>query len=87
MINWKVRIRNKNFWLSLVPAVLLLVQLVAKTFGVTIDLGETGNNLLQIVNVVFLILAMLGIVNDPTTAGLEDSYQAMKYEVPKRKGG
>ena len=40
MINWKVRIRNKNFWLALIPAVLLLVQVVAAVFGFTIDLGD-----------------------------------------------
>ena len=26
MINWIVRIKNKSFWLAIIPAVLLLVQ-------------------------------------------------------------
>ena len=26
MINWIVRIKNKNFWLAAIPALLLLVQ-------------------------------------------------------------
>ena len=34
MINWKVRIRNKNFWLAVVPALLLAVQAVLALFGV-----------------------------------------------------
>nr|DAQ38639.1 MAG TPA: holin [Caudoviricetes sp.] len=33
MINWVVRIKNKNFWLAFIPAVLLLVQTVAAVFG------------------------------------------------------
>ena len=83
MINWKVRIRNKNFWIALVPAVLLLGQSVAALFGWTVELDEMGSRLLAVVNQVFALLAILGIVNDPTTAGLGDSVQAMSYEKPK----
>ena len=39
-INWKVRIKNKTFWLSLIPTVLVLIQLVMRTFGVELDFGE-----------------------------------------------
>lgn len=84
MINWKVRIKNKMFWLTLIPAVLLLVQVVAAVFGYTLDLGDLGNKLLAVVNAAFGILAMLGIVTDPTTAGLSDSAQALTYEKPKK---
>lgn len=83
MINWKVRIKNKTFWLTLIPAVLLLVQVVAATFGFTLDLGELGNNLIAVVNALFAVLAILGIVTDPTTAGVSDSKQALTYEKPK----
>lgn len=84
MINWKVRIRNKAFWLALIPAVLLLVQSVAAAMGVDLNLGSTGERLMAVVNQLFALLTILGIVNDPTTAGLEDSQQAMGYQVPKR---
>ena len=84
MINWKVRIKNKMFWLALIPAVLLLVQVVAAVFGYTLDLGDLGNKLLAVVNALFSVLAMLGIVADPTTAGLSDSAQALTYEKPKK---
>lgn len=40
-INWRVRLKNKTFWLSLIPAVLLLVQVIAAVFGYTLDLGGT----------------------------------------------
>lgn len=83
MINWKVRIKNKTFWLSLIPAVLLFVQVVASVFGYTMDLGDLGNKLLDVVNALFAVLAILGIVTDPTTAGVSDSEQAMTYEKPK----
>lgn len=83
-INWKVRLVNKNFWLSLIPAVLLLIQAVGAPLGIALDFGELGNQLLAIVNAVFAVLAILGIVQDPTTDGMGDSKQAMTYDVPKK---
>lgn len=85
-INWKVRIANKTFWLSLIPAALLLVQVVASVFGFTLDLGELGNKLLEVVNALFAVLAILGVINDPTTAGVADSQRAMSYEAPYKSG-
>ncbi|SCH61095.1 Small integral membrane protein [uncultured Ruminococcus sp.] len=82
-INWKVRLKNKTFWLSLIPAVLLLVQVVAAVFGYTLDLGELGNKLLAVVNALFAVLSILGVVTDPTTKGVSDSTQALSYEEPK----
>ena len=86
MINWEVRIKNKNFWLTLIPAILLLIQVVANIFGYQLDLGDLGNKLLAVVNALFAVLAILGVVNDPTTAGISDSKLAMTYEEPKPKG-
>lgn len=83
MINWKVRIRNKAFWLAFIPAVLLLIQSIAGAFGFALDLTDTGNKLLAMVNEIFAVLAILGVINDPTTAGFDDSKLAMTYEVPK----
>lgn len=82
-INWTVRIKNKNFWISIIPAVILLVQVVAAVFGFTLDLGDLGNKLLDVVNAVFSVLVILGVVTDPTTAGIKDSKQAMTYNTPK----
>lgn len=82
-INWTVRIKNKNFWLAVIPAVLLLVQTVAAVFGYTLDLGEIGNRLIAVVNAVFGVLVVLGVVVDPTTAGISDSKQARGYNWPK----
>ena len=84
MINWKVRIKNKMFWVALIPAVLLLVQVVAAVFGFTLDLGGLGNQLLAVVNALFAVLAVLGVVTDPTTAGVSDSAQALTYDSPKK---
>lgn len=82
-INWTVRIKNKNFWLAVIPAVLLLVQTVAAVFGYSLDLGEIGNRLIAVINAVFGVLVVLGVVVDPTTAGIADSKQARGYNYPK----
>lgn len=83
-INWMVRIKNKAFWIAIIPALLLLVQVVAAVFGITLDLGDLGNKLLDVVNAAFSVLVILGIVADPTTEGMADSKQAMNYTEPKR---
>ena len=64
-------------------AVLLLVQTVAVVFGHSLDFGELGNRLIAVVNAVFGVLVILGVVNDPTTAGISDSKLARTYSSPK----
>lgn len=81
-MNWRVRIRNRAWWLAFVPAVLLLVQVVAVPFGYEFELGPLNEQLVAIVNAVFAVLALLGVVNDPTTEGLGDSQRALTYTEP-----
>ena len=83
-INWKVRIKNKNFWITAIPAVLLLAQAILAVFGITIDAGEIGNKLIVVVDAAFTLLVGLGVLIDPTTAGISDSEQAMTYQTPKK---
>ena len=87
MINWKVRLKNKNFWLAIIPAILVLIQAVLAVFGVSIDFGALNERLVAVVNAAFVVLAILGIVTDPTTVGIGDSAQAMTYDFPKLKNG
>lgn len=84
MVNWIVRFKNKSFWLSFIPAVLLLVQVCLAPFGYEWDFGVLNQQLAAIVNAVFAVLAILGVVTDPTTAGISDSTQAMTYAEPKK---
>ena len=82
-INWRVRLKSKTFWLTVIPALLLLIQAVAAIFGFDLDLSAIGDKILAAVNAFFGLLAVLGIVTDPTTAGVSDSAQAMTYTTPK----
>lgn len=83
MINWKIRIQNRMFWLALVPAFLLLIQAVAQVFNVSLDFTNLNKDLLGVVNALFTVLAIVGVVTDPTTKGLSDSIQALTYSKPK----
>ena len=76
-INWIVRLKNKTFWLAIIPAVLLLVQAVAAVVGFQLDFGDLSDKLIAVVNAVFVVLSILGIVTDPTTAGIGDSTRAL----------
>lgn len=83
-MNWKIRFKNKNFWIAIIPAVILLIQAVGKLFGFEIDLSEIGNNLISIVNALFVVLAIIGIITDPTTSGIGDSERALNYTELKK---
>lgn len=82
-INWKVRIKNKTFWMTIIPALLLLVQQVLALFGITLDVSDLSSKLLAIVDTVFVVLSILGIVVDHTTYGIMDSNLALLYTKPK----
>ena len=82
MINWKIRLKNKQFWLSLIPALALCAQAIAAIFGWEIDLSTMVGKLLTAVDAVFAVLVVLGIVVDPTTVGVGDSARAMRYDAP-----
>ena len=82
-INWRVRIKNKVFWLTIIPLALLLINQVLALFGVNFDQTIITEKLVQIVGTIFAILGLIGVVNDPTTAGVEDSDRAMEYTKPQ----
>ena len=81
-LNWKVRIKNKAFWLAVIPAIALVAQAIAAVFGYTIDLTTMVGKLQAVVNAVFALLVILGIVVDPTTDGIGDSQRALEYTRP-----
>ncbi|MBR0513082.1 MAG: phage holin [Clostridia bacterium] len=81
-INWLVRIRNKQFWVSVIPAIALVIQAVAAVFGWTPDFSNLVGKLVTVVDAVFALLVILGIVVDPTTAGIGDSKRALGYDEP-----
>lgn len=76
-INWSLRLQSKYFWVALISLIVLLTQ--------QLGFDIFPKNWEEVLNTVLSILILLGVINDPTTAGLNDSEQAMDYLVPKGK--
>ncbi|MDT1995159.1 phage holin [Carnobacterium divergens] len=76
-INWKVRIKSKTFWLAMIPILLVLIQQVLSWFGIGFTKELVENEAMQFINTLFLLLGILGIVNDPTAPGISDSQKTL----------
>lgn len=80
-VNWKVRLKHKQFWVALVALLLVLANQVAQIFGYNIEIYNA--QITSITETVLTILGLLGVVIDPTTQGTSDSYEALHYNKPK----
>lgn len=81
-INWKIRLQNKAFWITLVPALLLTAQRFADLFGFSFTLDDKQAEILVLINSIFVVLAVLGVVIDPTVSGFADSQRALEADAP-----
>ena len=84
-INWKVRVKNKMFWLALIPAILLVVQVIAAPFGYDFDFVVLNQQLAAIINAVFALLVIMGIPVDMSTAGFGDTKQTLACTEPRKE--
>ncbi len=66
-MNWKNRLTNYNFWISIVSAVLLILQ----AFDISFDIAYIN----EIVTAVLGLLVVIGIINDPTKSSKNESNQ------------
>lgn len=82
-VNWKVRLKNKSFYMAIIPALALVVQEFGKLFGINLDTSSTLSDLMNFVNAILVVLTLVGVVNDPTTQSLSDSDRALTYTKPK----
>lgn len=81
-INWKVRFKNPVFWMTIIPAVTGFVYAVLGAFEIVPALTE--NMVLNLATMLITALTTLGVLVDPTTKGLSDSYMAMTYKAPRK---
>lgn len=81
MINLKVRLRNPVFWATIIPALLAFIYSVLGAFDVVPAVAES--EVVNIITAIISALTTIGVLNDPTTAGISDSEQAMTYAKPK----
>ena len=77
-INWKVRLRNKVWLTAFGAAVIHFVYQVLSMLEVVPAVNQ--ETVLQATEAILMVLTALGVVMDPTTAGVSDSERAMGYE-------
>lgn len=88
-INWKVRIKNPLFWvqvgLSIFTPVMAYLGIAVEDLTSWSVLAAT---LLEAVKNPYVlglvVISVWNAVNDPTTAGMSDSVQALTYTKPKK---
>ncbi len=80
-INWKLRFKNKTTLIALVTGIVALVYQIIALLGIVPPVSES--QAVEFSGMVINLLCLLGIVTDPTTAGISDSTQAMTYNTPK----
>ena len=79
-INWKVRFKNKIWLGSFLSLIVSFAYSMLGLFDIFPDV--TRNNVIEILNQILTFLGLIGVLVDPTTAGLGDSERAMGYEEP-----
>lgn len=88
MVNWSVRLKNKTWVLAFLSQVMIVAQIILEglnnagvtTFQLT---QQVQSEVLVLANGIFVVLSLLGIVQDPTTKGFSDSEQALQYKEPR----
>ncbi|MDD4843543.1 MAG: phage holin [Anaerotignum sp.] len=86
-INWKVRLKNPYFWIGLFGVIMASLGAKPEDFTswalVWEELKNVAGNPFLLISV---IMAVIGVVTDPTTKGICDSKQALCYTKPREDG-
>ncbi|MBS5574350.1 MAG: phage holin [Clostridiales bacterium] len=81
-INWKIRFQNKTFLTGLISLVVVFIYDLLQLLEIAPAVTQSA--VMQVAEGILTILGMLGVIADPTTAGLSDSKQALTYTSPKQ---
>ncbi|MDD3267238.1 MAG: phage holin [Burkholderiales bacterium] len=84
-INWKVRVNNPFFWIGLIGVILTAMGVNPETF-------TSWSILIEQIKILFsnpyllgtVIIAIIGVLIDPTTSGIKDSIKALSYNKPNK---
>ena len=79
-MNFKVRFRNKTFWLTVIPAIITVIYAVLSLLDIVPKVAE--EMAVKAFYAIISMLSVLGVLIDPTTKGIGDSERAMTYEKP-----
>lgn len=84
--NFCVRLKNPWFWVGLVGVVLSAMGVSPEMFT---SWGAVWDAIVNLVSNPFMlgsvVLAVMGVFVDPTTAGIGDSQRALTYSKPNKE--
>lgn len=84
-INWNVRVKNPWFWVGLIALFFCTIDVDTSTLTSWQALFDSLEDFIRNpYKIGCVILAIMGYIQDPTTAGLSDSKQALSYRKPKK---
>ena len=81
-INWRARFQNKTFLTGLISLVVVFIYDLLQLLEIAPAVTQSA--VMQVAEGILTILGMVGVIADPTTAGVADSKQAMTYDAPKQ---
>ena len=76
-INWKVRFRNKTWFVTFMGAVFTIVYQILGMVGISVPVSQDA-----LTNILMMVVNLLGVIIDPTTSGVTDSTRALTYDEP-----
>lgn len=79
-MNFKLRLKNKVTLTAIVTLAISFIYSILAMIGIVPNISE--NDVLMVIKQLIDLLALLGIVVDPTTVGVKDSARAMTYLEP-----
>lgn len=79
-INWKVRFKNPTWLTMFISLIVGFAFNMLKMFDVVPKI--TQNQIMEVVSQVLTFLGLIGVLVDPTTAGIGDSERALGYAEP-----
>lgn len=84
-LNLPVRFKNPVFWVSTLGVVLAAMGISPEMLTSWDAVADAFIGLIKNPYMIgCVILAIVGVVNDPTTAGLKDSNRVMTYKKPNK---
>ena len=80
-MNLKLRFKNKTTCIAIVTLAISFIYSCLGMIGIVPKISE--NDVLMVIKQLIDLLALMGILVDPTTAGIGDSARALTYFEPK----
>lgn len=81
-MNWKLRFKNKATLASIIGLVISTIYQILGILDIVPAISE--DTVEQAIGLLLNGLLAVGVLVDPTTAGVKDSNQAMSYNEPRK---